>query len=237
MIEILRQHASRVCEAAADICNRWRHRLYSPPQAQRVFLWNKLDVRSELRFDYPLTRDSVVFDVGGFRGDFTAEMVARYGCHVHVFEPVTSFADQIRRRFRHNPLVKVHDVGLAGATRRQAIALIDDASSVLRKGQVTQLIALVDVAEFLEQQCIDRIDLLKLNIEGGEYELIERLLDTGLIHRVGELQVQFHEEGVPDAATRMAMIHARLAERYTLSYQVPFVWESWSSQQQLAIAA
>ncbi len=237
MIATIRQCASRLCAAAAATCTRWQHRLHSTPQAQRVYRWNMLDVRRELRYDYPLTRDSVVFDVGGFRGDFAAEMVARYGCRVHVFEPVTRFADQIRRRFRGNPLVKVHGVGLAATTRRQAIALIDDASSVLRRGHDTQLIDLVDVAAFLDQHGIERIDLMKLNIEGGEYELLQRLLDTGLIDRVGVLQVQFHEEGIADAAARMAAIHRRLAQRFTLSYQVPFVWESWSSQSQLAVAA
>ena len=44
--------------------------------------------KEKLRYKYPLTKDSVVLDVGGYKGTFAAEIVRRYGCHVYVFEPV-----------------------------------------------------------------------------------------------------------------------------------------------------
>ena len=34
--------------------------------------------------------------------------------------------------------------------------------------------------------------LMKINIEGGEFELLERLLETRLISRIENIQVQFH---------------------------------------------
>ena len=43
-----------------------------------------------LRLDYDLNEDSIVFDVGGYRGDFTSAIFNKYNCNVYVFEPVSA---------------------------------------------------------------------------------------------------------------------------------------------------
>lgn len=228
-----RAAADAVLQLTARL-TRLRFGLYSPLQEQRVYAWRQLDREGRLRYDYDLDARSVVLDVGGYQGDFAAEIAARYGCRVHVFEPIAAFARQIERRFARNPRIEVHPYGLAGSTRCEAISLEADASSIHRREGRLQPINLIDVAEFFEASRLDYVHLMKLNIEGGEFELIERLLDTGLIDRVGDLQVQFHD-CVPDAMRRMESIHTRLRERFTLSYQTPFVWESWSNRRKTLV--
>lgn len=234
----LRRTGATACHRVAATLTRWAYRLHSSEQAQRVYRWNMLDREGTLRYDYDLHAGSVVLDAGGYRGDFAAEVAARYGCTVHVFEPVPQFADAIARRFARNPRVHLHRFGLGARTLQLPITLSDDGSSVHRAGPRLLTIDIVDVAAFIRRQALGRIDLLKLNIEGGEYDLLERLLDTGLIDRIGEVQVQFHEDAVPDAAARMHAIQQRLGERFALRYQVPFVWESWRARPtRLAAAA
>lgn len=48
----------------------------------------------------------------------------------------------------------------------------------------------------------DRVDLLKMDIEGAEFAVIDRLLTTGAIQRVRHLAVEFH----PTRATHAAML-------------------------------
>jgi len=36
----------------------------------------------EIRYEYPLNVRSIVFDVGGYKGDFAQGMLDRYGCFV-----------------------------------------------------------------------------------------------------------------------------------------------------------
>ena len=67
---------------------------------------------------------------------------------------------------------------------------------------------------------------MKINIEGGEYELLEYLLDTGLATQIINYQVQFHDF-VPDAEARMTAIRERLSQTHTLTYQYEFVWGNW----------
>ena len=73
---------------------------------------------------------------------------------------------------------------------------------------------------------IERIDLMKINIEGGEYDLLEHLIKTGWIDKIINIQVQFHDF-VENAEARMLAIQNDLAKTHELTYQYKFVWENW----------
>ncbi len=137
---------------------------------------------------------SQVFDLGGYEGQWASDIYSRYCCAIHVFEPVEEYADRIRRRFAKNPSIVVHPFGLSG-----------DGSSAFRAAAQTCAGRIVKMGDFWAAQGITHIDLIKINIEGGEYELLEHLLDTGLVARIENIQVQFHHL-VPDAEARMHSI-------------------------------
>ena len=67
---------------------------------------------------------------------------------------------------------------------------------------------------------------MKINIEGAEYDLLEHLIDTGLISNIHNIQVQFHDF-VSNAEQRMIMLQKELEKTHGLTYQYPFVWENW----------
>lgn len=81
-------------------------------------------------------------------------------------------------------------------------------------------------ADVFARYAWSEIALMKINIEGGEYELLEHMLDTGLVSRVCNFQVQFHDF-VPDAYPRMLAIQERLRATHELTYYFPFIWENW----------
>jgi FkbM family methyltransferase len=180
--------------------------------------------------DFDLTEASTVFDLGGYEGDFASNMFCRYLSTVHVFEPVPAYCVQIRQRFVRNPRVHVHEVGLAGATRDAVLYPAQAGTSMFvdRMGAGdTVTIRLVRADDYIRELGVTGIDLMKINIEGGEYELLEHLLDTGWAERIRNVLVQFHEEVVPDAPERMRAIHERLARTHRATFQYEFVWENW----------
>jgi hypothetical protein len=71
---------------------------------------------------------------------------------------------------------------------------------------------------------------MKINIEGGEYELLDRMLETGLVERVTAFQIQFHYF-VEDAETRMASAQQRLSRTHSPTWQYRFIWENWEKKQ------
>jgi FkbM family methyltransferase len=180
-----------------------------------------------LRFDYDLRPDSVVFDLGGYEGQWASDLYSRYRCKIHVFEPVTAFAERIRQRFGRNDDIEVHMCGLGASSRLEHIHIGGASSSLYKDKAATEEIRLVDVADWFATHGIGSVALMKINIEGGEYELLERLIETGLIGSIGDVQVQFHNF-VTDASERMAAIQRRLGETHVPTFQYRFVWENWT---------
>lgn len=200
--------------------------VWTSPAEARVRPWFAAQGDTTLRLDYDLSPQSVVFDLGGYEGQWASDIFAMYCCQVYVFEPVPAFAERIRRRFRCNPKVHVFQFGLGARNETARIGLARDASSLYRSGADGPEVRLVSAADFLREHAIAVIDLMKINIEGGEYDLLDHLVSTGGIDRIRNLQVQFHDF-VPDAQARMTAIQGRLAQTHEPTYQYPFVWENW----------
>jgi FkbM family methyltransferase len=196
-------------------------------QAQRVEPWFKAKGDETLRLNYPLNETSLVLDVGGYEGDFAASMIEKYNCYVHSFEPIPSFFKIIKNRFRGNKKVFTHCVGLSNVTKTERISLNDNASSVFVKSSKSIAIRLKNINEFLEEHQIEKVDLIKINIEGGEYDLLESLIEQKKITCFENIQVQFHDFVIPDAKERMDNIQRALSETHFLTYQFEFVWENW----------
>jgi len=55
---------------------------------------------------------SVVFDVGGFQGNWAADIHDRYRVRVHVFEPHPTFAEALRTPFQRNDAIIIHNFAL-----------------------------------------------------------------------------------------------------------------------------
>jgi FkbM family methyltransferase len=191
-----------------------------------VSLWLLDNPREEARYAYPLTPESVVFDVGGFRGEWSAEIVRRYDPYVHVFEPIPQFAGELADKFAHNAKVQVHAFGLGERDTQQVMAEIGDESSAFVASDRSVSVPFRDISTFVAERGIRGIDLLKMNIEGGEYPLLRRMIQTDLVSRCTDIQVQFHDF-VPDARRQYAEIRAGLVRSHALTYEYPFVWENW----------
>lgn len=178
------------------------------------------------RFEYDLNENSLVIDLGGYKGQWASDIYARYNSKMLVIEPSPSFARDIRGRFEKNPKIRVFEIALGAAKRQEVLSLSADGSSVYRNAAQKEVIQVEDVAEFFDAHGICDVDLMKVNIEGGEYELLPRLIDTGLVRRIKNLQIQFHDLGV-DSAERMQKIQSGLSRTHAPTYQYRFVWENW----------
>jgi FkbM family methyltransferase len=181
-----------------------------------------------LRLDYPLNASSVVFDVGGFEGDFAAAIHDRYDCEVHVFEPVPAFFDELRRRFAQNPKIVLHPFGLGGETESLLMSIEANGSSHVKADGAEKTISaqIMSFEDFIIQSGITRVDLMKINIEGAEFDLLDHMIQHGRQAMIGDLQIQFHRF-VRSASSRRREIRRKLAETHDQTYNFYFVWENW----------
>jgi FkbM family methyltransferase len=181
-----------------------------------------------LRLDYDfLTEDSVVFDLGGYRGQSTSDLFSKYGPNMYVFEPVEEYADFLRKRFaRRSNKIKIFQFGLGSRTEEQTIKLEAEGSSTYKSAGDTS-IHIEDFMEFVKREKIEKIDLLEINIEGGEYDVLPYLIETGYIKNIRALQIQFHNL-MKDAPQRVAKIREGLAKTHVCDYSYDFSWDGWT---------
>ena len=205
------------------------NRLYLTKQSRRCRSWFDIDGDSTLRLEYPLSEKSVVFDLGGYKGQWASDIFSKYCCNLYVFEPVIAFYQAIEKRFQHNNKIRTFPFGLAEENKKVILGVDKDCSSMFKGSDECEVVVLHGFKEFLDTNQIRNIDLIKINIEGAEYDLLDSIIEEGLQTHISNIQVQFHDF-VPDAERRMKGIQKMLEETHKVTWQYPFVWENWRIQ-------
>lgn len=211
------------------IVNRLRRKFFLTEQDIMISKWYANGGDYELRFNYDLNKDSFVIDLGGYQGQWSSDLFSRYQCHIVVFEPVSSFAHKIKERFNNNSNIEVLQYGLGASSRVETISICGTSSSIFGKSSNTEEIRLIDIKEWFDKRKIHSVQLMKINIEGGEYELLDRLIETGLIEVIENIQVQFHNI-LDNSVSQMERIQENFKKTHVLTYQYKFVWENWTKK-------
>jgi len=198
----------------------------APLQSYRVRDWFALSGDKTFRLDYDLTPDSVVVDVGGFEGEFAKAIHDRYGCQVYIFEMHPFYLSILTNKFQDNPKIKILPYGLSDHNGVEAFSSAGDATSAFQTGDRTFPGELKSADEAFGELGLKNVDLLKLNIEGSEYGVIDRLAQAGLIPSIKNIQVQFHDF-FDDAPARMQTARDILTKTHAPTYMFSFVWENW----------
>jgi FkbM family methyltransferase len=139
------------------------------------------------------------------------------------FEPV--FHEAARNTLKGTNVV-LNTVGLGNKNEDLDISILADSTSVFKGSNDKKRIKIRDFIEVMNEYGVERIKLLKINIEGGEYGLLEYLINSDYISKIDIIQVQFHDF-MPDAVNRRNMIQAKLVSTHHLTYNFEFVWENW----------
>lgn len=187
--------------------------------------------REEMRYEYPdLTPESLVLDCGGYEGEFAQRIAKKYGCRVHVLEPVFEHFNTIKENLlKCDPYVYIrvfpHEFGIGDATSYFSFRIKGTMSGQWADDGESQDVVLVDVCSIL--QMLQRCDLMKLNIEGGEFEVLDKLTRClGLIRMVKNIQVQWHPV-VDNSDGWRDQIMSRLEQTHELTFDYGWTWQNW----------
>lgn len=192
--------------------------------------WDKKIYRS-----IPVSPQRSIVVFGGYKGDSTSAWLSRLpNSHVNVFEPVGEFAQELRERFNSRD-VTVHEFGISKAKELRQFVLMNDSTFA---SETQPMVALRNLesrisVQFLPVSVLDvllptSVDVLEINIEGGEYELISLLCASKFMERVSRVFVQFHpvHEHTP-RLIEAARQELSKSHRQVWSYEM--VWEMWEN--------
>lgn len=201
----------------------------NPLQQYLVDGWDAVLYRSHL-----LDSESLVVVVGAYEGESVGKWRELFDSRVIGLEPVRSYAAAASRRFQSDKKVEILNFGLGSSHREVDFKIDSDATGLFIKsspGNMMEKVQIQDVNWFLNEYLQARPDIMEINIEGGEYELLERLLNsrsTNLFPKV--LLVQFHMYSESDLINRQK-IRSLLTSNYSTKFNYDWVWERWDLNQ------
>lgn len=170
-----------------------------------------------------LDQNSLVVDLGGYKGEWAQKIFDQYGCSIEIYEPAPEFAQEARKRFEKHLNSKITVVECAiGSSDDRANLIMDGLATSIQKSELGQTQVLA-VENILSNR---KVDLLKMNIEGAEYEVFESLFSSNTITNVNSIFVQFHP--IDDSSVdKYDSIVDRLIRTHVCSFRYPFIWEKW----------
>lgn len=174
-----------------------------------------------LRYQYPLGRQSFVIDAGFHEGAFALEIAKLYSCEIEAYEPIQSYYEAGLTKLTGTK-IRLIQAALGNSPRQETFHLKGCMTGAFAEGQAQQ-VRVLDAMQVIAHRTVD---LLKLNIEGMEFEVLDRLVETGWIKACQDIQVQFHD-CVPDAKARHQALQAKLLKTHYLTYNAPFCWENY----------
>lgn len=195
------------------------------PRAYLLWILKRGDKTAYKKFN--LKSDSIFFDVGGFEGSYTENIIKEYECNSYIFEPHPVYFEYLKNKFLTFEKIKLFNYGLGGKNR--IVYLTDEsAGSKVSEKKTKYKVEIKDIVEVLRELNIKKIDLLKLNIEGSEYELLERLIESGEINKISKMKIQFHEN-IDNYESRRFLIREKLKLTHKEIWSYYFVWERWDA--------
>ena len=153
-----------------------------------------------------LPKASVAFDVGANVGQWTKRALSiNPTLHIHCFEPNS----RTYRKLCENdfpPAVVRNNIGLGSSAERRRLYLFDDfpeMDSLYRRQGLEaiglkpqgreEMIQLTTLDDYCRRQRVDRIDFLKVDVEGHELEVFKGA--AGMLARRAIRQIQFEYGG------------------------------------------
>ena len=148
-----------------------------------------------------LNANSIIYG-GGVGRDITFEhaLVARFGSSVVLFDPSPTGLATMRRAENQIPQFKFHPAALSDRTGTLRLSAPKDADEgswfTQTPGEEAVVeVPCVDLATLMRQNGHDHIDLLKIDIEGAEYGVLDDLLRRQV--PVRQVLVEFHHQMLP----------------------------------------
>ena len=169
-----------------------------------------------------LQKGSLVIDAGANVGEFTKLFLDK-GFKVHAFEPDTIALKELKKKCETSKELKLYEAAVGLKNERQKLyryRKFDESnpystqgSSLLnyRSGKNKPFIEIkvIDFIEYLKQQT-DNISILKMDIEGIEIDILNKIIDEDLHKKIKFIFVETHERFSHSLGVETAKLKLRI---------------------------
>ena len=160
---------------------------------------------------------SVIVDLGANNGEFSGSIKNNFNCKIYALEPLPDLFDLIKedtniRKFNYcinstgNPCELYLESGFCATMRKK-----ENKKSIKIQGKTLK--------NFIIEEKIGKVDLLKIDIEGEEIEVFENI-DNNILSIFNQITVEFHDFLWPELGKRVEKIKKNIFKKGF--YSIPF---------------
>ena len=141
---------------------------------------------------YNLDHKSIVLDIGANLGNVSCFILEKKSCKVFSFEPNTLCFEILKRRFLDDNRISIYNLAISNFSGKSNLYLHQNSkgifdSSYLESSSLKEVkdnvskdnyieINVLNIDELLSK--FEKIDLVKIDIEGGEYDIMPSLIQN-----------------------------------------------------------
>lgn len=144
-----------------------------------------------------LNNDSVIYSFGvGTDISFDLALMQKFHCKVHAFDPTPKSIKWVKEKGTPKNFI-FHPFGLAGKSGKLDLYLPENENHVsgsllsdMLSSHSKTTVDVYDLPSVMKSLGHQRIDILKMDIEGSEYEVIQNIIENQL--DIKQILVEFH---------------------------------------------
>ena len=155
-----------------------------------------------------LSEDSRIIDLGANEGGFSMEIIRRYGSYVIGVEPVPVLVERMPRhvRFAIEPSAITEDEHPVALNINPTMCA---SMGIVEEGATSVTVPGITLGQLMEKHRIERVALLKVDIEGAEISLFESAPDATLLC-IDQITVEYHDFIQPQLSVAVRRADSRL---------------------------
>lgn len=215
-----REDKITILETTTDTKIAARHNIYDIKIIKEQFI----DLQYFPRVYEENFKPKVVLDIGGYIGDLSLYCASTFGSKVHCYEPTPQNFKMIQRNLELNPHlnITVFNKGVSGSSTpidldvQDITGEIHASSHKNYKSDVTTIkVPCVSLEEAIDTLDEPKIDLLKIDCEGQEFEILGNCNKALLAEKVNYLVFE-HHKFVEDYKNKLEQLLKDLEEHFVI---------------------
>lgn len=163
----------------------------------------------------------VCIDCGAHAGLVT-DIIVHCGGICHSFEPNIYLFPILSHKYSDNPYVILYPKAVSNANGsaqflQDSYGVFSQGNSIIasaRETKTSYTVEVVDISEILSQLIAKhkRLYLLKLDVEGAEFDIMEKIIDKKLHLYIDYIVCETHERFFTDGSAKIARLRSRIAQ-------------------------
>lgn len=193
-----------------------------PTDTTRWFLFNC----ENLKYKIDLNERGVILDIGSYRGAYSSKLMVRHPENTYwLYEPIPDYFKVCLNRFKKEKNVLLNQAAVT-SNGRNVLIKIDGLRSREVESSDSRAIEHKSVSIQEIFNSLSEIELLKMNIEGMEFECLEQLVSSNSLIKARYLLIQFHKFE-DDSHQRRESLHRKFEKDFDTLFSYEWMWELW----------